>query len=162
MGHRREDGAKLAERGLHTVRELAAADPATLAADLGPSLGPWYVQLGRGISRIEVRGEPWRARSRGHEETFAADLTDWADVRAAAAGLARRVAADVDAEGRPAARVVVVVRFAPFTTRSHSVTLPAPTADAAAIEAAALDLLERFTRRRPVRLVGVRAEFADV
>ena len=154
--------AKLAERGLHTVRELAAADPATLATDLGPSLGPWYVQLGRGISRIEVRGEPWRARSRGHEETFAADLTDWADVRAAAAGLARRVAADVDAEGRPAARVVVVVRFAPFTTRSHGVTLPAPTADAAAIEAAALDLLERFTARRPVRLVGVRAEFAEV
>jgi len=49
-----------------------------------------------------------------------------------------------------------------LTTRSHGVTLPAPTADAAAIEAAALDLLERFTARRPVRLVGVRAEFAEV
>jgi DNA polymerase-4 len=108
-----------------------------------------------------VQGEPWRPRSRGHEETFASDLTDWADVRAAAADLARRVAVDVVAEGRPAARVVVMVRFAPFTTRSRSVTLTSPTADAAVIETAALDLLERFTSRRPVRLVGVRAEFAD-
>ena len=151
--------AKLAERGLHTVRELAAADPDALAAELGPALGPWYVQLGRGISRIEVRGEPWVPRSRGHEETFAADLTDPADVRAATARLARLVAADVTAGGRPAARVVVTVRTAPFTTRTHGRTLPAPTTDAAAIEAAAVALLDRFTSTRPVRLVGVRAEF---
>lgn len=153
--------AKLADRGLHTVRELAAADPAALAADLGPALGPWYVHLGRGISRVEVRGEPWLARSVGHEETFAADLTDWADVRTALSALARRVAADVVAEGRPAARVVVIVRFAPFTTRTRSATLASPTDDEATIEVAALDLLERFPARRPVRLVGVRAEFAQ-
>jgi DNA polymerase IV len=117
------------------------------------------VQLGRGIGRVEVRGEPWRARSRGREETFAVDLADWSEVRTAAAGLARRVAADVVAEGRPAARVGVKVRFAPFTTRTRSTTLPEPTDDTAVIEAAALDVLDRFTTRRPVRLVGVRAEF---
>jgi DNA polymerase-4 len=152
--------AKLAERRLNTVRELATTDPHALAADLGPALGPWYVQLGRGVSRVEVRGEPWLARSRGHEETFAADLTDRADVRTAAARLARQVTTDVTAEGRPVARVVVTVRFAPFTTRTHGVTLAEPTTDAAVIEAAALDMLERFTSQRPVRLVGVRAEFA--
>ena len=152
--------ATLADRGLHTVRDLADADPTALAADLGPALGPWYVHLGRGISRIEVRGEPWRARSVGHEETFAADLTEWADVRRAAVTLARQVAADV--VERPAARLVVTVRFAPFTTRTRSMTLASPTSDAALIEAAALELLERFTARRPVRLVGVRAEFAQV
>jgi DNA polymerase IV len=150
--------AKLADRGLHTVRQLAAADPAALAADLGPALGPWYVQLGQGVSRVVVRGEPWPARSRGHEETFATDLTDWAEVRAAAADLARRVAATVAVEGRPAVRVTVTVRFAPFTTRTHSTTLAEPTGDPAAIETAALETLSRFTSRRPVRLVGVRAE----
>ncbi len=168
MGHRptralwgigAKTAAKLAERGLHTVAELGAADPAALAADLGPALGPWYVQLGRGIGRVEVRGEPWVARSHGREETFPADLTDWADVRAAAATLARRVADDVLAEGRPAARVGVTVRFAPFTTTTRSMTLPEPTSDAAALEAAALEVLGRFTPGRPVRLVGVRAEF---
>ena len=63
------------------------------------------------------------SRSRRHEETVAADLTEWAAVRAATAGLARRVAADVTAECRPASRVGVRVRFAPFTTHSRSTTL---------------------------------------
>ena len=151
--------AKLGDRNLHTVRELAAADPEWLAAELGPSLGPWYVQLGQGVSRVEVRGEPWVARSRGHERTFAADLTDWTEVCTATADLAREVATTVAAEGRPAVRVIVTVRFVPFTTRTHGMTLTAPTGDPAVIEAAALELLSRFTRRRPVRLVGVRAAF---
>jgi DNA polymerase IV len=171
MGHRptralwgigAKTAAKLAERGLTTVDELAAADPEALAAELGPALGPWYVQLGRGIGRVEVRGEPWVARSHGREETFAADLTEWADVRAAAVALAHRVAEDVRAEGRPAARVGVKVRFAPFTTKTRSMTLPEPTSDPAALEAAALAVLERFHPGRPVRLVGVRAELAAI
>jgi DNA polymerase IV len=56
--------------------------------------------------------------------------------------------------------VGVKVRFAPFTTKTRSMTLPEPTSDPAALEAAALTVLERFTPGRPVRLVGVRAEFA--
>ncbi len=151
--------AKLADRGLATVAQLGAADPEALAADLGPAMGPWYVQLGRGLGRVEVRGEPWVARSHGREETFPADLTDWADVQAAAVALAQRVADDVVAEGRPAARVMVTVRFAPFTTRTRSITLAEPTSDAAKLEAATLAVLARFTPGRPVRLVGVRAEF---
>ena len=43
---------------------------------------------------------------------------------------------------------------------AFTVTLPAPTLDAATIEAAALDLLGRFDRERAVRLVGVRLEMA--
>jgi DNA polymerase-4 len=151
--------AKLADRGLHTVRELAAADPAALAADLGPAMGPSFVQLGRGIGRARVEGTPWVARSRSRETTFPVDLAEWADVRAEVAALAHRVAADVAAEDRPAARVGVKVRFVPFTTRSRSVTLDAPTSDAAVIEAGALAALDKFTTRRAVRLVGVRAEF---
>ena len=38
-------------------------------------------------------------------------------------------------------------------------TLPAPTSDAAAIEEAALTVLARFAADRPIRLLGVRAEF---
>ena len=58
-------------------------------------------------------------------------------------------------------RVIVKVRYAPFVTQTHGVPLPSPSSDAAVIEQAALAALERFTGRRPVRLVGVRAEFGD-
>jgi DNA polymerase-4 len=67
---------------------------------------------------------------------------------------------DVRADGRPVARVVVKVRFAPFFTSTHGSALPVPTTDPAEIEAAALRALERFALDRPVRLLGVRAEFA--
>jgi DNA polymerase-4 len=151
---------KLADRGITTVGELAAADPAALAAELGPALGPWYVQLGRGIGRVVVEGTPWVPRSRSHETTFQQNLTAWDDVRTEVAALARRVAAEISGTGRPAVRVAVKVRFAPFSTYTRSATLDAPTTDADRFAAAALDVLELFPSRRPVRLLGVRAEFA--
>jgi DNA polymerase-4 len=151
--------ATLAERGLHTVRDLAAADPDALAADLGPAMGPWYVQLGRGIARAEVVGTPWERRSRSRESTFQQDLADWERVRAETAALARRVAQDMADDGRPALRVAVKVRFVPFTTRVRSATLPEPTTDPDAFTAAALGVLDRFRRDRAVRLLGVRADY---
>lgn len=57
------------------------------------------------------------------------------------------------------ARVAVKVGFAPFFTHTRSVTLPTPTSDASEITAAALGLLDKFEPGRPVRLLGVRAEF---
>ena len=148
---------KLAERGLHTVAELAAADPAALAADLGPAMGPYYVALGRGISRVQVDPTPWVPRSHGRETTFQTDLDAWDDVRAEVAALARTVAGEI--ADRPARRVGVTVRFVPFTTRTRSATLPEPTTDPDTLAAAACEVLDRFPTRRAVRLVGVRAEF---
>ena len=70
------------------------------------------------------------------------------------------VADDVAADGRPAGRIVVKVRYAPFFTRTHGRGLAEPTGDPDLIEAAALAALDDFTRQDPVRLLGVRAEFA--
>ncbi len=53
------------------------------------------------------------------------------------------------------------VRFAPFFTRTHGRALAEPTGDPGLIEAAALAALDSFTRHDPVRLLGVRAEFAE-
>lgn len=73
--------------------------------------------------------------------------------------VARQVAEDVAAESRPVVRVVVKVRYAPFTTYTRGPMLASPVTDAGEMERAALAALELFTRRRPVRLRGVRAEF---
>jgi DNA polymerase IV len=155
----RKTARKLAELGLSTVVELARADPDELAQRLGPTMGPWYVQVARGAGTATVSASPWIAKGRSRETTFQHNLTDWDDVRREVAVLARRVASDVVDEGRPAQRIGVKVRFAPFFTQTRSLTLPAPASDAATIERAALTLVERFEQDRPVRLLGVRAEF---
>jgi DNA polymerase-4 len=150
---------KLAELGITTVLDLAGADPAELAARFGPKTGPWLRLLGGGISDAEVSATPWVARSRSRETTFQRDLTDPAEMAAEVTALAQRVAQDVLDEGRPAARVAVKVRFVPFLTHTHSITLPEPTSDAAALDRAAREVLGMFELTRAVRLLGVRAEF---
>lgn len=156
----RKTAKKLAEAGLHTVAELARAEPVELAARFGPRMGPWYRQLALGAGETEVVGTPYVARSHSRETTFQHDLTDPAEIHAQIVELARRVARDVRAEDRPAARVAVKIRFAPFFTQTRSMTLPAPTTEATEIERAALTILARFDDPRPVRLLGVRAEFS--
>jgi nucleotidyltransferase/DNA polymerase involved in DNA repair len=153
--------AKLAELGIGTVRQLAAADPEQLAARFGPTIGPWLVRIGRGQDRSPVVGDPWRAKSRSREATFQQDLTDPEQLRSELVRLAWQVAEDVAAEHRPAIRVVVKVRTSSFLTRTHGLPLPEPTGDVEGLTRAALAALDRFTLDRPVRLLGVRAEFAD-
>jgi len=152
---------KLAALGLETVAQLAAADPDVLAAELGPTMGPWYHRLGRGVDTSPVDATPYVPRAHGREETFQEDLTDWAEVEAAVRRIARRVVEDIDREGRPAARVGIKVRYRPFFTTSRSLTLPEPTNDPDTLANAAASLLERVERDRAVRLLGVRLEMTE-
>ncbi|MFB9433086.1 DNA polymerase IV [Streptoalloteichus tenebrarius] len=156
----RRTAARLAAAGLRTVADLARADPEALAERFGPKLGPWYRQLALGAGSTEVSSAPHVPRSRSRETTFEQDLTDPAMIAEQVVLLAGRVARDVVAEGRPAVRVTVKVRFAPFLTETHGVALPSPTSDAEEIERAASAVLRQFDLDRPVRLLGVRAEFA--
>jgi len=153
--------AKLTSLGIVTVTTLAAADPDALAAEFGPMTGPWLVLLGRGRGDADVDDSPYVARGHGKEETFQQNIADWSRVRAEVSRIAGLLAVDLAAEPRPAVRVVVKVRYAPFITETHGVTLASPSSDAAVIERAALEALDRFAGRRPVRLLGVRAEFGS-
>ena len=146
--------AKLAALGITTVRHLADADPDRLAKEFGPTTGPWLVLLGRGRGDADVDPTPYVPRSHGREVTFQRNITDWARVAVEVARLARQVAAEVT--DRPVARVVVKVRYAPFVTITHGVPLTG------GFEEAAAAALAQFTPGRPVRLLGVRAEFADL
>jgi len=152
---------RLADLSIMTVAELASASPRELAPHFGPNIGPWLVQLARGIDLSKVTAEPYVPRSRSREVTFQQNLADWEQVKAEVAKIAGTVSDDVAAEGRPAARIVVKVRYAPFFTKTHGYSLAEPTSDPAAIEKAALAALDGFTRKDPVRLLGVRAEFAE-
>jgi DNA polymerase-4 len=155
----RRTAAGLAAEEIRTVRELAAADPERLARAFGPTIGPWLVRVGQGVDDTPVYDGAWTPRSRSREVTFQQDVDDWDAVRAETAGVARQVAADVAELGLPVTRVVVKIRWVPFTTQTRGRTLQEPVTDAASIEAAALAALEGFPSRRKVRLVGVRAEF---
>jgi DNA polymerase IV len=150
---------KLAAAGITSVYQLAATDTDELARRFGPTMGPWYRTLALGAGGTDVSSDRNLLRSRSRETTFQQNITDRPELENELVALAERVAADVAGEGRPAARVAVKVRFAPFFTHTRSVTLSAPTSDAGEITAAALGLLDMFEPGRAVRLLGVRADF---
>src|SRR3954453_10372901 len=154
----RKTSAKLAEFGIRTVADLAGTETQVLADRLGPTMGPWYRRLGRGVDSSPVDATPYVPRGHGRETTFQRNRSDWEQVADAVRELAAQVTRDIAAEGRAAVRVGMKMRYAPFETRTRGLTLPAPTADEADIASAALELLTRFDQRRQVRLVGVRAE----
>jgi DNA polymerase-4 len=153
--------SKLAAHDLHTVAELAEADPVALAEWFGPTTGPWLRHLALGTGSTRVSTEPRVARSRSHVITFPRDLTDRAEIEQQLDGIARTLTAEVVADGRTVRRVAIVVRTATFFTRTRIKTLPGPSQDADEIAPAAVALLERLELTRPVRLLGVRVEFPD-
>ncbi|MBF8192404.1 DNA polymerase IV [Nonomuraea sp. K274] len=150
---------KLADLGLHTVAQLAAADPRHLAAHFGPTNGPWYRYLALGKGEAEIVTTPWIARGHSRETTFPHDLTDPADITHHVAALARQVAHDAGEAGRQVTRVTVKVRFTPFLTRTRQSKLPATTTDPDTIAQAAVTILHRFDLNRPIRLLGVAVEY---
>jgi len=153
--------AKLASLGFETVAQLMASDPAVVADALGPTMGPYYRGLATGASAQPIDPQPYVPRAHGRETTYQTDLDDWDAIADEVRTLTARVLEDIDAEGRPAARVGLKIRFAPFITVTRSLTLPAPTNDRRTLGDAAVSLLDRLEpeqRDRPVRLLGVRLE----
>lgn len=150
---------KLTALGVHTIADLAAASPTVLAGQFGERAAAWLVLSAGGTGETTIDTEPWVARSRSRETTFAEDLTDRDEIAGHVAALARALGASVVADGRRVTHVAVKVRFASFRTPTRVMKLRGgATTDLDTIERAALAVLEKFDLHRPVRLVGVRTD----
>lgn len=150
--------ARLARHGITTVSELADAQLDVLVGEFGPRMGPWYADLGQGRGSAVVDDSPWIARGHSRETTFQRDLTEPEEVDAAIRQLAAEVHADLAREGRPAVRLTLKIRYAPFFTKTFSRTLPQPTGDGEVLLSEALALSAKRETGRPVRLLGLRLE----
>ena len=152
--------------------------------------GPWLVLLGNGRGETDVDPTPYVPRSHGREVTYQRNLADWAEVAAEVARLARQVAAEVTDRPVARVVVKVRYAPFDTITHGTALPpgeqlppgAPPPAAGqlalgdpaapggpadddgerwAATFERAAGAALATFPPGRPVRLLGVRAEFAD-
>jgi DNA polymerase-4 len=152
---------RLATLGITTVRQLAETPAQLLADAIGPTMGPWYRRLGRGADTSPVDPTPYVARGRSREVTFQQNLDDWAQIAIEARTIALAVSDDLLGYGRPATRLTLKVRYAPFDTRTKSRKLPAPTSEPEEIATVIASLVAALDHERAVRLLGVRAEMQD-
>ena len=153
--------AKLAELGVRTVRELAAADVEGLQARFGPKIGLWISSLGRGVGDRDVTSVPWVPKGRSREVTLEHDVVERSDIETHLRQIARDVVGDVEESGRGITHVGIKVRFVPFITTTRVHKLASPTREPTVVADNAVALLDRLELGRPIRLLGVRVELTD-
>ncbi len=154
VGPRAEE--RLAARGIETIGGLAALDDAELAALLPGSVGRLLRDRARGIDPrdLELQVEPVSVSA---EDTFPRDISDRELLHDEVRRLADLVAARLGSSGLAGRTVTAKLRYADFSIRTRSTTLPAGVDAAEVIAEVACDLLDRGLRDRPgaLRLVGV-------
>ncbi len=140
--------------GVTTVGELASVPGSALERYLGSATGGHLAALSRGEDSRPVVPEQ-AAKSIGHEETFATDLWDRADLHRRLQRMVDASASGLRASGKAARTITVKLRFGDFgqVTRSH--TLDSPIDAGPAIGVVASALVDSVERDRGVRLLGV-------
>jgi DNA polymerase-4 len=150
---------KLAGFGLHTIGDIAAADPDWLVEQFGKSYGAWLhaASHGRDDRAVVTFSEP---KSISRETTFERDLhavRDRAALGAIFTQLCTQLAADLARKGYASRTIGIKLRFDDFRIVTRDLSLPAHTLDAHTIRRAAGECLKRVDLSRRLRLLGVRA-----
>jgi DNA polymerase IV len=145
---------KLQRFGVRTVGDLAGLGESALVASLGQASGIHLHRLARGIDEREVEPDQ-RAKSIGHEETFARDHHRLDTLHRELVRLTDSTAARLRAAGVAGRTVTIKVRFHDFRTITRSTTLTEPIDTGTDVLRAASQLLGRVDPTPGVRLLGV-------
>ena len=154
VGPRAEE--RLAAAGIVAIGGLASLSDQELRAVLPGQVGHLLRDRARGVDPRDLELDAERI-SISTEETFERDLTDRPALHAELRRMAEVVAAHLRRDGLSARTVTAKLRYADFSIRSRSTTLPTPIDEPERIGDLACDLLDRGLRDRPgaLRLVGV-------
>ncbi|MDP9043346.1 MAG: DNA polymerase IV [Pseudomonadota bacterium] len=150
---------KLAAHGLHTVGDIAAADPQWLIGHFGKSYGAWLHDAahGRDERPVTMFSEP---KSISRETTFERDLhavRDKSELGTILTRLCEHLGDDLERKGYASRTIGIKLRFDDFRIVTRDLSLPAHTLDARTIRRAAGECLKRVDLSRRLRLIGVRA-----
>ena len=154
-----KSSARLDALGIHTIGDLAAADPAWLVENFGRAQGAWMHDAahGRDERPLILESEP---RSISRETTFERDLSatrDRALLSAIFTALCEGVSGDLRRKGYLGRTIGLKLRYDNFKTVTRDKTIDRPTDDAHVIRRAAGECLKRVPLDRRIRLLGVRA-----
>jgi DNA polymerase IV len=148
---------RLRTAGLHTVGQVAAVSESELMRLLGKAAGRYVHAVAHNRDQRRVRRRPGR-RSFGAQRALRPGPRARAELDEAVTMLADRLAQRMERKRRAGRTVVLRLRFGDYTRASRSRTLPEPTADAAAVAAAAGRLLDEAMpaiTARGITLVGL-------
>ncbi|WP_298050256.1 DNA polymerase IV [uncultured Paenalcaligenes sp.] len=151
---------KLADLDIHTVGDIAAADPAVLQQHFGLSYAQWLKEAAQGIDSrpVVLSSEP---KSISRERTFSRDLhvgRDRNELSRMLQAICEQLEQDLRHKGYRAQTIGIKLRFDDFSILTRDITVDAPVVAAAElIHYARQNLRRTQIRHRKLRLIGVRA-----
>jgi len=149
--------ARLAERGVHTLGQLARQDPTRMEREFGIA-GPSLVRRAAGLEHAPVRSAyaPEEVKSVSNERTFAEDLTDRDEVEQAIRHISDLVARRLRRKALKGCVVHLKLKYDYRSGHTAQGQLPEPSDDPRQISRLALGLLDGVWHEgQPVRLLSV-------
>jgi len=147
---------RLDQLGITNVLDLRKFPLGDLVNSLGKSQGTHLHRLSHGIDERNVDTSQ-STKSISHEETFADDLFELAEITSEILRMSDAVGKRLRASGFLAKTVNLKIRLKDFSTFVRSVTLPNPTDSGKVIGREAIRLIDTVDLSIGVRLIGVGA-----
>ena len=151
---------RLEALGIHTIGDLAQADPNGLITAFGSNYGRWLHQAAHGLDERPI--VTWREpKSISRETTFERDLHPRDDREALGpifTKLCEQLASDLARKDYVGRTVGIKLRYDDFRIVTRSLTMPQSTRDAAVIRQFAGRCLKTVPLDRRLRLLGVKME----
>ena len=144
----------LRNKGFQKVADLQAKTEQQLQHILGKH-GAWIFRASRGLGS-DVIGEDWNAKSISREETFAKDINDKKELEQALFLLIEDVCQQLRGHQWLARTITLKLRYSDFKTITRAQSID-PTNDDVVVRKTITALLySSYTRKLPIRLIGVR------
>jgi DNA polymerase-4 len=150
------EAALVGAHGIKLVRDLVAKSESELKAIFGQGWSD-MLAMARGVDDRAIETEHEDAKSYSQQETFGADIGDFAEIERVAKRMVDELMAGVRADGKRVRTMTVKVRYPDFAQESHGRSLETATDLEAPFYGLVAPLLRAaWTKRRPLRLVSVR------
>ncbi|MGD0036616.1 MAG: DNA polymerase IV [Bacteroidota bacterium] len=144
----------LRERGFYKVSDIQQRTEKEILAILGKH-GLWIYNVASGHGS-DVIGDEWDAKSISREETFVKDIDDRKELEKVIFGLTEDVCQQLRDHGWKTGTVTLKLRYSDFKTITRAESIE-PTNDDTIVAHTARSLLHSaYTRKLPIRLIGVR------
>ena len=159
LGVGRATSGLLSSWGIHTIGELAAADPRLIQSRLGKN-GLALISFANGICPSPVCSENFEppVKSVGHGLTAREDLENPAEVWNMMLSLSQDIGTRLRKYGKEARGVAIDIRNSELRYRQWQCPLPQKTSSSGVIARAAFELFDRsYSWSLPVRSLTVRA-----
>ncbi len=153
--------AALKARGVELIRDIFGRSDSELAAIFGSG---WreMVAMAEGKDDRPVETEHEDAKSYSQQETFGADISDFAKIEQVAKRMIDELLPKIREDGKKVHTMTVKVRYPDFSHASHAKTLAVATDLEAPFYPLVIPLLRAaWTKRRPLRLVSVKFSGVD-